>query len=120
MLDQEELLGCLDRWAAWAVKCKRFPKWDYEEIVSEGWILVHENSAKYDPDRSGIYTWLDRVLTNRLPAIYKKQTKMRIWKAGEGTDSIGRASRPTTPYVDTISLDKFFDENVEDKGTQLE
>jgi len=120
VLDQAELLDCLNRWASWSVKCKRFPKWDYDEIVAEGWILINENSGKYDPSRSGLYTWLDRVLTYRLPAIYTKQTKMRIWRAGEGTDSIGRASRPTTPYIDPIPLDTFFDENMEDGGTQAE
>ena len=119
-LNQTELVKCLERWASWAVKCKRFPKWEFYEIVSEGWILFKKYENKYDPDRSSLYTWLDRVLTNRLPTIYTKQTKMRVWKAGEGLDSLGRSSRPTTPYVETVSLENFFDQNLEDLETQSE
>jgi len=119
-IDADELLECLERWASWAVKRKRFPKWEYEEIISEGWILIHGISGSYDQNKSALYTWTDRVLSYRLPEIYKKQTKMRVWKAGEGTDSIGRASRPTTPYIDTISINKFFDDNLGYTETQPE
>tara|TARA_R110002096_G_scaffold367448_1_gene560752 strand:- start:651 stop:1016 length:366 start_codon:yes stop_codon:yes gene_type:complete len=119
-LDQAELIDCLNRWAAWSIKCKRFPLWEYEEIVAEGWILIHGIENAYDPEKAALYTWIDRVLGYRLPAIYIKQTKMRIWKAGEGTDSIGRSSRPTTPFVNTVPLDKFFDDNIEDSRTQPE
>ena len=119
-LNQTELLNCLERWAAWSVRCGRFPRWEFNEIIAEGWILAQEAGAAYDPERAGLYTWLDKVLSNRLPAIYQTQTQMRVWKAGDGVDSLGRSNRATTPFIETVPLKNFFDQNLEDSETHRE
>lgn len=115
-----EIVTVLERWAAWAVKRKKFPRWDYGDIVSEGWLILNSFMEDYDPERGSLYTWSDRVLSNRLPRIYKEQTTMRVWKAGDGLDAVGRSRRASSEYVVPIPIEIFFDENIEDRNTRSE
>ena len=115
-----EIVIALERWAAFAVKRKKFPRWEHGEIVNEGWLILHTFMDDYDPQRGSLYTWTDRVLSNRLPKIYKEQTTMRVWKAGEGEDAVGRSRRASSEYVIPIPIEIFFDENIEDRHTRSE
>ncbi len=84
--------------AMWLVRhfLRQFPKWDWWDICSEIFILIHDRYDRWDPEKGSLPTYCLTHFRDPLSIRYHADTGVRI-KRG---NNVKREYLPNVPYID--------------------
>ncbi len=93
--DWLQIIGLVERWVAYARSRGWCPLWSAAEMRSAAQLCLAKGWRHYDARRSGAYTFAAMVLRQRIPRVYRQETRGR--HAPLQSDPIASTTDETPP-----------------------